>query len=84
METRQFEQKFLHGDHTFNAAKKFASGKLPTYEEVIERVLYKSNWTKKQTSALIAQELADHWLWCNVYLYSQCGYNLRKNICGSR
>ena len=58
METRQFKQKFLHGDHTFNAAKKFSSGKLPTYKEVIERVLCKNNWTKKQTSALIAQELA--------------------------
>ena len=43
METRQFKQKFLHGDHTFNAAKKFSSGKLLTYKEVIERVLYKNN-----------------------------------------
>ena len=64
--------------------KKFSSGKLPTYKEVIECVLYKNNWTKQQTSALIAEELADHWLWCKVYLYSQCGYNLRKNICSSR
>ena len=54
METREFKQKFLHGDHTFNATKKFSNGKLPTYKEVMERVLYKNNWTRKQTSALIA------------------------------
>ena len=83
METRQFKQKFLHGTHTFNAAEKFSSGELPTYKELIERVFYKDNWTKQQTSALIAQELADHFLWCNVYLYSQCGYNFKKNICSS-
>ena len=58
MKTRQFKQKFLHGDHTFNAAIMFSSGKLPTYKELIERVLYKNNWTKQQTSALIARELA--------------------------
>ena len=54
METRQFKQKFLHGGYTFNTAKKFSSGKLPTYKEVIERVLCKNNWIKQQTSALIA------------------------------
>ena len=84
IETRQLKQKCLHGDHTFNAAKTFSSGKLPTRKELVERVLYKDNWAKQQTSALITQELADHCLWCNVYLYSQCGYNLRKNICSSR
>ena len=29
-----------------HAAKKFSSGKLPTYKEVIERVLYKNKATK--------------------------------------
>ena len=35
MKTRQIQQKFLHGGHTFNAAKKFSSDNLPTYKEVI-------------------------------------------------
>ena len=40
METTQFKQKCLCGGHTFNALKMFSSFKLPTYKEVIERVLY--------------------------------------------
>ena len=47
MKTRQFK-KCVHGGHTFNAAKKFSSGKLPTYKEVFEHVLYENNITKNK------------------------------------
>ena len=51
----------------FSTQSKFPQGKLLTCKDVIEQVLYEDNWITKQTSSVIAQELVQHWTWCNVY-----------------
>ena len=43
---------------------------LPTKKEVLQRILREDNWRTKQETDLVAKELKEHWLWCNVYTVS--------------
>ena len=43
---------------------------LPTKKEVLQRILHENNWRTKQAADLVAKELKEHWLWCNVYTVS--------------
>ena len=43
---------------------------LPTKKEVLQQILHEDNWRTKQAADLVAKELKEHWLWCNVYTVS--------------
>ena len=43
---------------------------LPTKKEVLQRILHEGNWRTKQAADLVAKELKEHWLGCNVYTVS--------------
>ena len=52
---------------TFGHLKKFPRGKLPTLKEVIGRCLFVGNFKSDATLVLVAKELEELWIECNVY-----------------
>ena len=57
----------LHSGHVFMSRKKFQQRKLPTKNNVIERVLQEDNFLQKSAAGIVAKKLIDYWIWCNVY-----------------
>jgi len=57
----------LHGGEIFKSSDSFPSGLLPTKRQVIERMLSFDHFRKLETARIIAKELHDVWVWCNVY-----------------
>ena len=64
------------GPVTFHARETFSSSVLPTEREVLERMIYflvprpKGNGfqnSKEWAAQMVAEELCEHWIWCNVY-----------------
>ena len=55
---------------TFGHLKKFPRGKLPTLKEVIGRCLFVGNFKSDATLVLVAKELQELWIECNVYPFS--------------
>ena len=74
MATRQTSIKRiceLQGRYRFVSKECFPDkGMLPTKKEVLQRILHEDNWRTKQAADLVAKELKEHWLWCNVYTVS--------------
>ena len=74
MATRQTSIKRiceLQGKHRFVSKECFPDkGMLPTKKEVLQHILLEDNWRTKQAADLLAKELKEHWLWCNVYIVS--------------
>ena len=48
-------------------AKKLPSEKLPTKRDVIERVLNEENFLQQSDAGVVAKELINIWIFCNVY-----------------
>ena len=59
--------KKLHGGEAFQSSDNFPSGILPTKRQVIERMLSFNHFRKLDTARIVAKELHDRWVWCNVY-----------------
>ncbi|OAF69048.1 hypothetical protein A3Q56_03194 [Intoshia linei] len=59
--------KILHSGHTFSSNPSFGRQKLPTKTNVIERALHHKEYWTDEVARIIAQELVDVWIWCNVY-----------------
>ena len=59
--------KKLHGGEVFQSSDNFPSGILPTKRQVIERMLSFNHFKKLDTARIVAKELHDKWVWCNVY-----------------
>ena len=59
--------KILHSGHVFHSNEKLPSEKLPTKRDVIERVLNEENFLKQSAAGVVAKELINIWIFCNVY-----------------
>ena len=58
----------VKGKYTFDSKDSFPyRGMLPTNREVLQRLLHEENWRTKQAADVVAQQLQEHWLSCNVY-----------------
>jgi len=55
----------------FSSRNKLSRSQLPTKSDVIERLLYETNWHTRETVHLIAQEVIDIWMHCTVYPLSK-------------
>jgi len=59
--------KVLHSGHAFHSKEKLPSEKLPTKRDVIERVLNEENFLQQSAARVVAKELINIWIFCNVY-----------------
>ena len=59
--------KVLHSGHAFHSKEKLPSKKLPTKRDGIERVLNEENFLQKSAAGVVAKELINFWIFCNVY-----------------
>jgi len=59
--------KVLHSGHVFRSKEKLPSEKLPTKRDVIERVLNEENFLQQSAAGVVAKELINIWIFCNVY-----------------
>jgi len=58
--------KILHSGHGFHK-EKLPSEKIPTKRDVIERVLNEENFLQQSAAGVVAKELINVWIFCNVY-----------------
>jgi len=58
--------KILHSGHVFHK-EKLPSEKLPAKRDVIERVLNEENFLQQSAAGVVAKELINTWIFCNVY-----------------
>ena len=74
MNTRSSQPTFTkvlpEGGPEFTSIKIFKNGTLPTKRDVIERALNEPNYLTEKTSRIVATELIDLWVNCNVYTKS--------------
>ena len=59
--------EILHSGHVFHSKEKLPSEKLPTKRDVIERVLNEENFLQQFAAGVVAKELINIWIFCNVY-----------------
>ena len=52
---------------SFTAKKNYLSEKLPTKRDVIERVLNEENFLQQSAAGVVAKELINIWIFCNVH-----------------
>ena len=55
------------GHHVFHSKEKLPSEKLPNKRDVIERVLNEENCLQQSAAGVVAKELINIWIFCNVY-----------------
>ena len=58
--------KILHSGHVFHK-EKLPSEKLPTKRDVIGCVLNEENFLQQSAAGVVAKELINIWIFCNVY-----------------
>ena len=59
--------KVLHSGHVFHSKEKLPSEKHPTKRDVIKRVLNEENFLQQSAAGVVAKELINIWIFCNVY-----------------
>ena len=57
------------GLYEFTSKDSFAKNTLPT-ERNVQRMLHESHWQTKAALKVVAQELVDVWVFCNVYPFT--------------
>ena len=62
------QEKYL-----FKSCDSFPSGFLPTKRNVLQRLLYERNWQTRAAVVIVANELYERWIHCNVYCVSVDG-----------
>jgi len=58
--------KVLHSWHVFHSKEKLPSEKLQTKRDVIERVLNEENFLQQSAAGVVAKEVINIWIFCNV------------------
>ena len=66
LEIREKKHKFTPR-HTF----KGPPYQLPTGQDVIERCISSKNWKDAKNCRMVAIEIHDIWIWCNIYPVSK-------------
>ena len=59
--------KVLHSGYVFHSKEKLPSEKLPTKRDVIERILNEENFLQQSAAGVVAKELINICIFCNVY-----------------
>jgi len=59
----------------FHSKEKLLSEKLPTKRDVIERVLNEENFLQQSAAGVVAKELINIWIFCNVYSVNEITVN---------
>ena len=79
MASRDFRSKATVklGKEEFHAGQSFSPGRLPTHRQVMERMIFHqlpsgpsknlATPSKDEAAFVVAEELTDHWIRCNVY-----------------
>ena len=65
------------GFYEFTSKDSFTKNILPTKRDVLQRMLHESHWQTKVAYEVVAQELVDVWVFCNVYHVSANAVALR-------
>ena len=55
----------------------FPNGVLPTKRDVLQRLLHERNWQTRAAAVIVANELYERWINCNVYCISVDGIVFR-------
>ena len=55
------------GKYIFKSCDSFPNGVLPTKRDVLQRLLHERNWRTRAAAVIVANELYEHWIYCNVY-----------------
>ena len=55
------------GNYLFNNCDSFPNRVLPTKRNVLQRLLHERNWRTRTAAVIVANELYERWIHCNVY-----------------
>ena len=66
------QEKYL-----FESCDYFANGVLPTKRDLLQRSLHERNWRTSAAAVIVANELYERWIHCNVYCMSVDGIVFR-------
>ena len=61
------------GKYLFKSFDSFSNGILPTKRDVLQRLLHEKNWRTRAAAVIVANELYERWIYCNVYCISVDG-----------
>ena len=73
--------KKLYGGEIFQNSNDFPPGLLPTKRQVIECKLNFNHFRKLDSARIVAKELHNRWIWCDVYSIHEL-YQLMLNLRG--
>ena len=65
------------GKYLFKSCDFFPNGVLPTKQDVFQRLLDERNWQTRAAAVIVANELYERWIHCNVYCISGDGIVFR-------
>ena len=68
--TRVWERQ---GKYLLENCDSFPNGVLPTKRDVLQRLLHERNWRTRAAVVIVANELYERWIHCNVYCISVDG-----------
>ena len=53
--------------YLFKSCDSFPNGVLPTKRDVLKRLLQERNWRTRAAAVIVANELYERWIHCNIY-----------------
>ena len=65
------------GKDLFKSCDSFPNGVLPTKRDVLQRSLHERNWRTRAAAVIVANELYERWIHCDVYCTSADGIMFR-------
>ena len=61
------------GKYFFKSCDSFPNGFLPTRRDILQRLLHERSWGTKAAAGIVANELYEGWIHCNLYCISVDG-----------
>ena len=65
------------GKYLFKSCDSFPNGVLSTKRDVLQRLLHERNWRTRAAAVIVANELHECWIHCNVYCINVDGIVFR-------
>ena len=65
------------GKYLFKSCDSFPNGALPTKRDVMQRLLHQRNWRTRAAAVIVANELYERWIHCNIFCISVDGIVFR-------
>ena len=66
-----------HGKYLFKSCDSFPKGVFATKKDVLQRLLHERNWRPRAAAVIVANELYERWIHCNVYCINVDGIVFR-------